>query len=185
MAVSILAMAAAAIVEGRRLRAAEAEKTPALSMSVFWLVPQFMIFGIGDGFAIVGLQEYFYDQKMPDSMRSLGISLYLSVMGASSFLSSVLITLVDRLTGKMENGSWFAEDLNKSRLDLFYWLLVGINGVNLCVFVFVARRYSYKGLQGNVGVVGLEERDEGEVMASSLNFNHENSFKVCLELCAD
>lgn len=164
MAFSILAMATAAIVERKRLQVAEAEKTSTLSMSVFWLVPQFMIFGIGDGFTIVGLQEYFYDQ-MPDSMRSLGISLYLSVMGAASFLSSLLITAVDHLTGKMAKGSWFAKDLNKSRLDLFYWLLAVINGVNLCVFVLVARRYSYKCLQRRVGVTGSQERDEGGAMA--------------------
>lgn len=163
MAFSIVAMATAAVVERKRLRVAEAEKTPTLSMSVFWLVPQFMIFGIGDGFTIVGLQEYFYDQ-MPDSMRSLGISLYLSVMGAASFLSSVLITAVDHLTGKMEKGSWFAKDLNKSRLDLFYWLLVVINGVNLGFYVFVARRYSYKCLQRRVGVTESQEKDEGRKM---------------------
>lgn len=110
---------------------------------------------IGDGFTIVGLQEYFYDQ-MPDSMKSLRISLYISVMGAASFMSSLLITAVDHFTGKMEKGSWFAKDLNKSRLDLFYWLLAGINGVNLCVYVFVATRYSYKFLQR----VGLSEMRE-------------------------
>ncbi|THG18418.1 hypothetical protein TEA_023762 [Camellia sinensis var. sinensis] len=31
-------------------------------MSVFWLAPEVIILGIGDGFTLVGLQEYFYDQ---------------------------------------------------------------------------------------------------------------------------
>lgn len=44
-------------------------------MSVFWLAPQFLIIGVADGFALVGLQEFFYDQ-VPDSMRSTGIALY-------------------------------------------------------------------------------------------------------------
>lgn len=161
MAFSILAMATSAVVERKRLRVAEAEQVPNLSISVFWLVPQFMILGLGDGFTIVGLQEYFYDQ-MPDSMKSLGISLYLCAMGAASFLSSGLITVVDHVTGKMEKGSWFAKELNKSRLDLFYWLLAVINVVNLCVYVFVARRYSYKSVQRTVGLAaGSQERDGG------------------------
>ncbi|KAG0467645.1 hypothetical protein HPP92_019225 [Vanilla planifolia] len=75
MALSVVAMMTAAMVEKRRLTVAGTEKaTAALSMSVFWLVPQFMILGLADGFTIVGLQEYFYDQ-MPDNMRSLGIAL--------------------------------------------------------------------------------------------------------------
>ncbi|PKU77108.1 protein NRT1/ PTR FAMILY 5.7 [Dendrobium catenatum] len=164
IAFSILAMATAAIVEKKRLWVAEAEKAATLSMSVFWLVPQFMILGLGDGFAIVGLQEYFYDQ-IPDSMRSQGIALYLSAMGAASFLSSVLITVVDHVTRKMGTGSWFAKDLNKSRLDLFYWLLAVINGVNLCVYLFVARRYSYKSVERRVGMDGSQGRDGGGAMA--------------------
>ncbi|XP_020597422.1 protein NRT1/ PTR FAMILY 5.7-like [Phalaenopsis equestris] len=164
MAFSIVGMVTAAIVERKRLRVAEAEQAMTLSMSVFWLVPQFMVLGLGDGFTIVGLQEYFYDQ-MPDSMKSIGIALYLSVIGAGSFLSSFVITLVDHVTGKTGKGSWFAKELNDSRLDLFYWLLAAINGVNLGVYLFVARRYSYKSVQRRVGVpAGSVEIDCGGAM---------------------
>lgn len=115
-------------------------------MSVFWLAPQFFIIGIGDGFALVGLQEYFYDQ-VPDSMRSLGIAFYLSVNGAANFLSSFIITIVDRITKKSSGKSWFGDDLNSSRLDNFYWLIAGIVAVDLCVYVFLAHRYTYKSVQ--------------------------------------
>lgn len=147
MAFALLALAAAGAVEARRLRAAPA---PA---SVFWLVPQFMILGVADAFTVVGLQEYFYDQ-VPDSMRSLGIAFYLSVMGAASFLSSFLITVVDYITAKGGGGGdgWIAKDLNRSRLDLFYWLIAAINGVNLGAYVYVASKYSYKSVKGRVGI---------------------------------
>ncbi|CAL5406594.1 unnamed protein product [Camellia sinensis] len=39
-------------------------------MSVFWLAPQFIILGIGDGFTLVGLQEYFYDQNKDTTEKS-------------------------------------------------------------------------------------------------------------------
>lgn len=140
MLFTIITMIVAALIEKKRLEAVE--KDP---LSIFWLAPQFLIIGFGDGFTLVGLQEYFYDQ-VPDSMRSLGIAFYLSVIGAANFISSVLITIVDHITKK--NGkSWFGKDLNSSRLDKFYWLLAAITTVNLFLFVFFARRYSYKNVQ--------------------------------------
>ncbi|XP_042404449.1 protein NRT1/ PTR FAMILY 5.6-like [Zingiber officinale] len=145
MALSAVAMAAAALVERRRL-------TARAQVTVFWLVPQYMTMGLGDGFALVGLQEYFYEQ-VPDGMRSLGIGLYLSIFGVASFLSSLLITAVDRTT------TWFARDLNGSRLDSFYWLVAALNAVNICVFVCTARSYSYKSVQRKVAVVDSPEAD--------------------------
>ncbi|OIT19403.1 protein nrt1 ptr family 5.7 [Nicotiana attenuata] len=115
-------------------------------MSVFWLAPQFLIIGIGDGFTLVGLQEYFYDQ-VPNSMRSLRIALYLSVIVAANFISSLLITIVDHIT-ENSGKSWFGKDLNSSGLDYFYWLLAAITAVNLCVYVFVAGNYTYKNVHG-------------------------------------
>ncbi|EPS63901.1 hypothetical protein M569_10881, partial [Genlisea aurea] len=120
MAFSAASMAVAAAVERRRLRFSAAGGGDG-GGSVLWLAPQFVIMGIGDGFALVGLQEYFYDQ-VPDSMRGLGIALYLSVIGAGNFLSGVLIGVVDRVTRKTGK-SWFGFDLNSSRIDRFYWLL--------------------------------------------------------------
>ena len=146
MLFSISTMIVAALTEKKRLEAIERDPLKgSLSISVFWLAPQFLIIGFGDGFTLVGLQEYFYDQ-VPDSMRSLGIAFYLSVIGAANFLSSMLITLVDHITEK-SGKSWFGKDLNTSRLDKFYWLLAGITTVNLFLFVFFARRYSYKNVQ--------------------------------------
>ncbi|XP_057979084.1 protein NRT1/ PTR FAMILY 5.6-like [Malania oleifera] len=168
MIFSVLSMAVAAVVERNRLRLVEEESIgggsigPTVPMSVFWLVPQFMILGIGDGFTLVGLQEYFYDQ-VPDSMRSLGIAFYLSVIGVGSFLSSFLITVADHVTQKIGT-SWFGKDLNNSRLDNFYWLLAVLNGLNLCVFVFVASRYTYKTVQ-KVAVADSYEGDRAEQMA--------------------
>ena len=47
-----------------------------------------MIFGIADVFVMVGMQELFYYQ-MPDTMKILGIAMYLSVLGVGNFLSSI------------------------------------------------------------------------------------------------
>lgn len=155
MIFSMVSMIVAALVEKKRLGVVE--KNPAtgsLSMSVFWLAPQFVIIGVGDGFGLVGLQEYFYDQ-VPDSMRSLGIAFYLSVIGVGSFLSNLMITIVDRITEK-HGKSWFGKDLNTSRLDKFYWLLAIMNMLNLWVYIILARRYSYKNVQRRAAVASAD-----------------------------
>ncbi|XP_022151485.1 protein NRT1/ PTR FAMILY 5.6-like [Momordica charantia] len=165
----VATMIIAALVEKKRLQvAADNPKTGSLTMSVFWLAPQFVIVGFGDGFAIVGLQEYFYDQ-VPDSMRSLGIAFYLSVIGAGSFLSSLLITVVDDITGRTGN-SWFGKDLNSSRLDKFYCLLAAVSAANLCVYVLIARRYSYKNVQRHVAVADCyhDEARETETTGAAM-----------------
>ncbi|XP_030530863.1 protein NRT1/ PTR FAMILY 5.6-like [Rhodamnia argentea] len=168
MIFSVVAMSVAALVEAKRLRTwkhdilVQGRAMTKPSMSVFWLAPQFLILGLGDGFTLVGLQEYFYDQ-VPDSMRSLGIAIYLSVIGGGSFLSSFLIMVVDHITRRGGDGGegWVGKDLNSSHLDRFYWLLAAINLANLCVYVAIARRYTYKNVQRRE-VVANDCRENGE-----------------------
>ncbi|KAL3523899.1 hypothetical protein ACH5RR_016733 [Cinchona calisaya] len=164
-----LAMAISALVERKRLRIVEKELAQggntgqSLPMSVFWLAPQFIILGIGDSFSVVGLQEYFY-REVPDSMRSLGVSFYLSAIGVGNFISSFLITIVAHITGKFGT-SWFSKELNSSRLDKFYWLMTAISILNLCMYLFFAKRYSYKSVKRNLMVAKCQEGDGRESMA--------------------
>ncbi|KAK1354665.1 putative peptide/nitrate transporter-like [Heracleum sosnowskyi] len=165
MVFTFATMVVAALVERKRLNLYHEDPIKgSLSMSVFWLAPQFLIIGMGDGFSLVGLQEYFYDQ-VPDSMRSLGIGLYLSVLGVANFLSSFLITIVDRATEK-GGKSWFGKDLNHSRLDYFYWLLAAISALNFGVYLIVAQRYSYKNVQerGALAIADCYEGDSNEAI---------------------
>lgn len=162
MLITFTTMVLAGFVERKRLNLVHSDPIKgSLSMSVFWLAPQFLIIGMGDGFSLVGLQEYFYDQ-VPDSMRSLGIGLYLSVLGVSSFISSFLITVVDKVTEKTGE-SWFGKDLNSSRLDYFYWLLAAVVAVNIVPYVMVTRKYSYKNVQQRADVAAVADsfKDDG------------------------
>lgn len=157
MVFSVATMVVAALVERKRLGVMRTNPDKgSMSMSVFWLAPQFIIIGFGDGFTLVGLQEYFYDQ-VPDSMRSLGIAFYLSVIGVANFLSSLLITAVAQVTRGRDGRSWFGKDLNSSRLDNFYWLLAAMALVNLGFYVVVARRYSYKSVQRRSSTVAVAD----------------------------
>ena len=90
-------------------------------ISVFWLVPQFVLLGIADVFTLVGLQEYFYDQG-PDGMRSLGIAFYLSVVWVVYFLNTLLITIVEKVSEIRGHKTWFTPNPKGYHLDYFYWL---------------------------------------------------------------
>ena len=106
-------------------------------------------------FTYVGQLEFFYDEAT-DGTRSISSAMFLSELGIGSWLSTALVKIVEGTTGGQEKG-WLRNDLNKSRLDYFYWILTGINGVNFLVYLVVAWRY--KGRDGASGSV----RDEGIV----------------------
>lgn len=117
MFLSALYMAVAALVERRRLEIArEADlidlPTTTVPMKIWWLLPQYLICGLADVFTIVGLQEFFYDE-MPETLRSMGIALYLSTLGVGYFLSSFLISLLEKLSSATGGTSWFSNNLNK------------------------------------------------------------------------
>lgn len=152
---SILCMVAAALTEVKRLRAAREHglvETPKvmIPMTAFWLLPQYILLGIADVLTLVGQQEFFYDQ-VPDSMRSLGMALYLSAVGMGSFISSLLVTIANQVSSRKGQGrAWIVDNLNKCRLDYFYWLLAALSTINLVVFVIVAIFYKYKKVRSSV-----------------------------------
>ncbi|CAH9097586.1 unnamed protein product [Cuscuta europaea] len=160
LVLNIVGMGIASLVESIRIRSLRTHS----SMSVFWLTPQYVILSIGDGFSLVGLQEFFYHQ-VPDSMRSMGLAFYLSVLGVGSFLSSFLIAVVDRVTER-GGGSWFGRDMNHSRIDKFYWLITAMTTLDMCLYMFFAKRYTYKNVHGSVeGGGGKQDHKMTEFVA--------------------
>jgi peptide/histidine transporter 3/4 len=147
MATSLAAVSVAALVEARRLATAREhglvdQPGATVPMTWAWLVPQYAMMGVADVLAVVGLQELFYDQ-MPDGLRSLGLALYLSVMGIGGFISSLLISTIDGITSRGGGDSWFDDNLNRAHLDYFYWLLAGLSALELALYLGFARSYVY------------------------------------------
>ncbi|KAK1427283.1 hypothetical protein QVD17_15966 [Tagetes erecta] len=150
--ISVFAMAAAAAVENKRRNHSNPE-----TISVFWLFPQFFLIGSAEVFAYVGQLEFFYDEAT-DGTRSISSAMFLSEIGIGSWLSTAIVKVIENVSGKEEQG-WLRNDLNKSKLDYFYWILMGINGVNFVVYLYVARRY--KGRDGASAIGSV--RDESTV----------------------
>jgi len=145
---SVISMVIAAFVEMKRLKVARDHglidmPDVTIPMSIWWLIPQYVLFGVSDVFTMVGLQEFFYDQ-VPDELRSVGLSLYLSIFGVGSFLSSFLISAIQKGTSKEGHDGWFASNLNRAHLDYFYALLAALSAVGLTAFWFFSKSYVYK-----------------------------------------
>lgn len=144
---SILTMIVAAVMERKRLKTAlqhgliDLPKVT-IPMSIWWLLPQYVLFGISEALTMVGLQEFFYDQ-VPNELRSVGLALYLSIFGLGGILSSFLVTLINKATSGGGGESWFSDNLNRAHLDYFYWLLAGFSVIGLTLFVYSAKSYIY------------------------------------------
>ena len=131
---SILNMAVSALVETKRVGVAREhglmdDPKAVLPMSISWLLSQYMITGVSDAFTIVGLQELFYDQ-MPEALRSLGAAAYISINGVGSFVSNVVIAVVEAVTAS-HGEKWLGNNLNRAHLDGFYWVMAVLSAVNL------------------------------------------------------
>ncbi|XP_058728861.1 protein NRT1/ PTR FAMILY 5.10-like [Vicia villosa] len=145
--ISIFTMIIAVFVETKRLKTAQEyglveDPNATVPMSIWWLVPQYFLFGVSEVFTIVGLQEFFYDQ-VPNELRSMGLALYLSIVGVGSFLSGFLISMIENLSGKDGHESWFCDNINKAHFDYFYWLLAGLSVGGFVLFVYFAKSYTY------------------------------------------
>ncbi|KAL1373332.1 hypothetical protein HN51_003311 [Arachis hypogaea] len=152
MFISILCMIVSGIVEEQRRTMALTKplgimprKGAISSMSGSWLIPQLALAGLSEAFTLVGQVEFYYKQ-FPENMRSLAGSLFFCGLAGSSYLSSLLISVIHKVTQKSATGNWLPQDLNKGRLDYFYFIIAGVGVINLCYFIVCAKWYKYKGV---------------------------------------
>ncbi|CAH8382980.1 unnamed protein product [Eruca vesicaria subsp. sativa] len=148
MVLSSFNMVLAALVETKRLNIAREhglvdKPDVTVPMSIWWFAPQYLLLGMIDVFSLVGTQEFFYDQ-VPTELRSIGLSLSLSAMGLSSFLSGLLITVIDWATGRNGGENWFNTNLNRAHVDYFYLLLAAFTATAFIAFLFISKLYVYR-----------------------------------------
>ncbi|TYG91288.1 hypothetical protein ES288_A12G249800v1 [Gossypium darwinii] len=138
---SIIAMIVAALTEIKRLRSASShgltnDPSAQIPMSVFWLIPQFF-------------------WECPKGMKTMSTGLFLSTLSLGFFVSSVLVTIVHKVTGTKH--PWLPDNLNQGRLYDFYWLLAILSCLNLVIYLVFARWYVYKDKRLTDEGIELEE----------------------------
>nr|POE99902.1 protein nrt1/ ptr family 6.4 [Quercus suber] len=152
---SIAAMVAAAVIEKQRREIAVQQNH---KIRAFWLVPQYFLVGAGEAFVYVGQLEFFI-REAPERMKSMSTGLFLSTISMGFFVSSLLVSIVEKVT----NNSWLKSDLNMGKVDNFYWLLAVLGLLNFLVFLTFAMRHQYKEKQH------ISTSDNGEKELKTLN----------------
>ncbi|CAJ2664077.1 unnamed protein product [Trifolium pratense] len=158
---SIFAMVAAALTELKRMKMAHLHNLThdphsEIPMSVFWLVPQFFFVGSGEAFTYIGQLDFFL-RECPKGMKTMSTGLFLSTLSLGFFFSSLLVTLVHKVTG--QHKPWLADNLNQGKLYDFYWLLALLSCVNLVIYLICANWYVYKDKRLADEGIELEDAD--------------------------
>ncbi|XP_057421470.1 protein NRT1/ PTR FAMILY 4.6-like isoform X3 [Lotus japonicus] len=150
LVLSIIAMAIAALVEVKRKTVAihsglQNDETKPLPITFFWIAFQYLFLGSADLFTMAGLMEFFFTEA-PISMRSWATSLSWVSLGLGYYLSSVIVSIVNSITGSSSHKPWLSgANLNYYHLERFYWLMCVLSGLNFLHYLFWAIRYKYRG----------------------------------------
>uniref|UniRef100_A0A1J3ELW7 Protein NRT1/ PTR FAMILY 7.3 n=1 Tax=Noccaea caerulescens TaxID=107243 RepID=A0A1J3ELW7_NOCCA len=161
LVIAILAMIAAGVVECFRLKYADKSCTHcdgSSSLSIFWQVPQYSLIGASEVFMYVGQLEFFNAQT-PDGLKSFGSALCMMSMSMGNFVSSLLVTMVVKISTEDHMPGWIPRNLNKGHLDRFYFLLAALTTVDLVVYVACARWYKCIKLEGKDEMTSDDDND--------------------------
>lgn len=170
--VNIIATIVSALVEMKRKTVAAKfnlldDPKAIIPISVFWLVPQYCLHGVAEIFMSVGHLEFLFDQS-PESMRSSATALYCITTAIGNYSGTLLVSIVHKYTGKENN--WLPDrNLNRGRLDYYYYLISGIQVINLIYYIVCAWFYTYK----PVGEI-CERSKEEDLELASANISIEN-----------
>ncbi|XWS11946.1 hypothetical protein CRYUN_Cryun37aG0048600 [Craigia yunnanensis] len=174
-----MAMVVSALVENSRRRKAIRDgflnnPRAVLDMSAMWLVPQFCLNGLAEAFTAIGQTEFFYSE-LPKSMSSIAAALFGLGLAVANLLASVVVSIIDNITSRGGKESWVSSNINKGRIDSYYWVLAILSFINLLYYFLCAWSYGPYGEQamkvsdaGNglkkeeeLSNLGTKVRDEG------------------------
>lgn len=146
LVLSAVSMAVAGVVETHRKSLAYkhnmVDSLDPLPMSLFWLGFQYAIFGAADMFSLVGLLEFFYAESST-GMKSLSTAISWCSVAFGYFLSTVVVEVVNKVSG-----GWLANNnINRDKLNYFYWLLSVLSVVNFGFYLVCASWYKYKNVE--------------------------------------
>ncbi|KAL7120839.1 hypothetical protein ACP275_02G146800 [Erythranthe tilingii] len=140
LVIAAAAMISAGVVEHFRLRSVDSDGEG--GMSIFWQVPQYVLIGASEVFMYVGQLEFFNGQA-PDGLKSFGSALSMTSISLGNYVSSLIVTIVMKVSASDEMPGWIPRNLNDGHLDRFYYLLAALTAADFGVYVLCARWYKY------------------------------------------
>ncbi|KAG0500201.1 hypothetical protein HPP92_000273 [Vanilla planifolia] len=158
----ILVMVMASFVEKWRLAIVRSHglvhQKATVPLTVFALVPQFVLMGVAEMLVEVGKMEFFYDQA-PQGMKSFGSSFFTSSLAIGNFMSSFILSTTAKITREGGRNGWIENNLNASRLDNYYLFFAVLNVGNLLFFFVVSRFFVYN-REGTSSEKELKQQEE-------------------------
>ncbi|BBG94456.1 Major facilitator superfamily protein [Prunus dulcis] len=107
----------------------------------------YSLHGMAEAFMSIGHLEFFYDQA-PESMRSTATALFWTAISAGNYVSTLLVSLVHKFSAGPNGSNWLPDNnLNKGKLEYFYWVLTLLQVINLIYYIFCAKMYTFKPIQ--------------------------------------
>ncbi|KAL6181568.1 hypothetical protein ACLB2K_048223 [Fragaria x ananassa] len=136
---SVVTMVVSGIVEEHRRKSALKHGLFVSPTSFALLLPQYFLTGLTEAFSAVAIMEFF-TMQMPESMRTVAGAIFFLSLSVSNYLGSFIANMVHKATeGK---SPWVGgHDLNKNKLDCYYYIIAALGAVNFAYFNLFARHY--------------------------------------------
>jgi peptide/histidine transporter 3/4 len=139
--ITTLTLVVAGFVETQRLEFASKDGEETSSLSIFWLLPQFLLFGVSQAFVNVA-QMNFFTSETPDGLEGLGMGLCMFSTAIGCYVGNFILTVVNKITSSDQGQhGWVSPNLNDGHLDRYYFLTAFLIAIDLVVYVVCAKRY--------------------------------------------
>ncbi|KAL3536498.1 hypothetical protein ACH5RR_004959 [Cinchona calisaya] len=148
MILGVLCCVTAAKVESHRLDVVEShglldKPDERIPLSVFWLLPQFILLGAVDGMFETSASSFF-DLYFTPSLNKYMLLIGCVMQGLGCIGSILSVYLVGKVSERGGMPSWFQDSLNKSRLDNYYWFLSCLCAINLVLYMIMRFWYAFR-----------------------------------------
>ncbi|KAH9610279.1 hypothetical protein KSS87_014716, partial [Heliosperma pusillum] len=142
---SFMSILASGMVESiRRQRAIdegfENDPEAVIHMSALWTLPHSIFGGIAEALFLIGQTEFFFSE-LPKNMLSIAGSIFGLSGTFGSLMASFILNLVNGVTKSNGKEGWIADNVNKAHYDYYYYLLAGLNLLNIVYYVYCSSAY--------------------------------------------
>lgn len=93
-------------------------------------------------------QLEFFNAQAPDGLKSFGSALCMTSISLGNYVSSLIVSIVMKISTEDHMPGWIPGNLNKGHLDRFFFLLAALTTIDFVVYLLCARSYKCIKLEG-------------------------------------